>query len=273
MSLKIDPKIALKKVDAYLEETEVLLGKSYKEGEGEKSELWLRIEGFLNQAFEDGTNKINQLIGFHVGVLGYVKSSAEEQRDYEDDLNKLKRHLMKYREEINLVLESEKPPIISREEELTENNAIEDIKMILSRFDKVVRQLGKRHRCGKIFEVKNEYDVQHLLHALLKIFFDDISTEVAIPGGVSGHTIMDFLLKSEEIAIEVKKTREGLSNVELRRQLNDDIPTYKTHPDCDTLIFFIYDPDNIIENPIRFEKEFNERTTDDFRVLVYITPK
>ena len=41
---------------------------------------------------------------------------------------------------------------------------------------------------------------------------------------------MDFLLKDDEISIEVKMTRDGLKDKELGEQLIIDIAKYKEHP-------------------------------------------
>jgi hypothetical protein len=205
-----------------------------------------------------------ELISNTLDATGYLKTAPYEQAKVSEVIYNSKR--LSYRLQNFIDAKS------------IEINEIKDsFELIFSRFHKVAQQLEKRHKNNGIpretLEITDEYDVQDLLHSLLRLYFDDISAEITVPGGASGHTIVDFLLKSEKTAIEVKKTRKGLSNVELRKQLNDDIPTYERHPDCNTLIFFIYDPENIIDNPIGFEKEFNDRTTNNLRIIVYITPK
>ena len=69
---------------------------------------------------------------------------------------------------------------------------------------------------------------------------------------------MDFLLKKEKIVVEVKMTRRGLADKEVGDQLIVDIERYKKHPDCNTLICFIYDPDGRIMNSPRSERRFAE---------------
>ena len=59
-------------------------------------------------------------------------------------------------------------------------------------------------------DVEDEYDVQDLLHALLRLYFKDIRPEEWTPGYAGTSSSMDFLLHPEEIVIEVKKTRKGL---------------------------------------------------------------
>lgn len=81
---------------------------------------------------------------------------------------------------------------------------------------------------------------------------------------------MDFLLKDEKIVIEVKKTRDGLSDRQLGEQLIIDIEKYKTHPDCKKLVCFIYDPEARIGNPVGLIKDLKD-THKDF-LDVYIKP-
>jgi REase_DpnII-MboI len=50
---------------------------------------------------------------------------------------------------------------------------------------------------------------------------------------------MDFMLK-QRIVIEAKKTREKFADKEIGEELLVDIAKYKEHPDCGTLVCFIY---------------------------------
>jgi hypothetical protein len=66
---------------------------------------------------------------------------------------------------------------------------------------------------------------------------------------------MDFLLKNESIAIEVKKTRKGLGQKELGDQLIVDKESYHEHPSCKNLFCFVYDPDGVLPNPSGMEND------------------
>jgi hypothetical protein len=113
--------------------------------------------------------------------------------------------------------------------------------------------------------------VQDLLHALLLIDFDDIRPEEWTPSYAGSSSRMDFLLKNEQIVIEAKKTRKGLGAKEVGEQLIVDIQKYQAHPDCKTLICFVYDPEGRIPNPKGIENDLN-CTEDDLTVKVIITP-
>jgi len=144
------------------------------------------------------------------------------------------------------------------------------VRKICSQFHIVAKQLGDhRHENRDTIIIKDEYDVQDLLHALLKIFFDDIRPEEYTPRYAGKSSRIDFLIKSEKIAIEVKKTREGLEGKQIADQLFVDIERYKkSHPSCEYLFCFVYDPENLIQNPIGFEKDINEKHKGEAEVLI-----
>lgn len=148
--------------------------------------------------------------------------------------------------------------------------AIQNLNIIFSSFHKVVRQLRSRHSNRKPLEIKDEYDVQDLLHALLRLYFDDIRSEESTPSYAGRPARVDFLLKNEKIVIEVKKTREGLADKELGEQLIIDIDRYKSHPDCEKLVCFVYDPEERIQNPIAIMNDLNKQ--HDGFVMVIIKP-
>ncbi len=151
---------------------------------------------------------------------------------------------------------------------LTQN---EILKHILDRFHIIVVQLRKRYNGRPTIDIQDEYDVQDLLHALLKLHFADIRKEEWTPSYAGGSSRMDFLLKEEQLVIEVKKTRIGLSDKELGKQLIEDKAKYKTHQDCTRLICFTYDPEGRISNPKGLQNDLNQ-DDEDFIVEVIIKP-
>jgi hypothetical protein len=144
------------------------------------------------------------------------------------------------------------------------------IEKLLTRFHLVAQQLKKRHGHRDSLWINDEYDVQDLLHALLRIDFDDIRPEEWAPSYAGGSARMDFLLKKEQVVIEVKKTRENLRDREIGEELIIDIAKYKHHPNCRTLICFVYDPDQHISNPVGLKRDLEALTTDELAVAVYV---
>jgi len=143
---------------------------------------------------------------------------------------------------------------------------------ITDRFHLVAKQLRQRYNDRETLDVKDEYDTQDFLHALLRIFYEDIRSEEWNPSYAGGATRSDFLLKKEKIVIEVKKTRSGLKSKQLGEQLIIDIAKYKTHPDCELLYCFVYDPEGYINNPRGIEADLNSESKE-MKVVVKIVPK
>ncbi|MBS9394050.1 MAG: hypothetical protein HEQ30_13160 [Dolichospermum sp. OL01] len=148
---------------------------------------------------------------------------------------------------------------------------LDKIKILCNRFDLVARQIQIRHSKRKTIEINDEYDVQDLFHALLTLYFDDIRDEEWTPSYAGRASRTDFLLKQEQTVIEIKKTREKLTNKEVGEQLIIDITRYKSHPDCKTLICFVYDPERKIKNPRGLENDLS-KPTDGMIVQVFIRP-
>jgi hypothetical protein len=146
------------------------------------------------------------------------------------------------------------------------------VDFICSKFHLVAKQIRQRHENRGTLDVQDEYDVQDLLHSLLKIYFDDIRPEECSPSYAGKSSRMDFLIKDYGLVIEVKKTRQGLGAKEIGTQLIDDIARYGKHPDCKILICFVYDPEGQIANPRGIEKDLN-RIERSLMVKVYIVPR
>ncbi len=147
------------------------------------------------------------------------------------------------------------------------------LRLIFNKFHTFVVQLRQRYNNRPSIDVDDEYDVQDLLHALLKMYFLDIRKEEWTPNYAGKSTRMDFLLKPEKTVVEVKKTRSGIKDKHIGDQLIDDIAHYKEHSDCRTLYCFIYDPENRIANPGGLESDLNvEEEALTVRIVVAPLP-
>ena len=146
------------------------------------------------------------------------------------------------------------------------------LERLCDRFHSVTRQLRDRHEGRGTLEIEDEYDVQDLYHALLRIDFDDVRPEEWTPSYAGGSSRMDFLLKPEQIVIEIKKTRRGLNVREVGDQLLIDIARYETHPSCKRLICFVYDPEGRIGNPAGLEADLRRDDTSP-SVVVFVRPQ
>jgi hypothetical protein len=138
------------------------------------------------------------------------------------------------------------------------------------RFSLVVKQLRQRHDSRETLDVKDEYDVQDLLHALLRLYWDDVREEQWTPSYAGKAARVDFLLPTEQAVIEVKMTRKGLTHKELGDQLIVDIARYGNMKDCSRLYCFVHDPDGYIKNPRGVESDLEKQSTKSLKVRVFI---
>lgn len=153
----------------------------------------------------------------------------------------------------------------------TDLGAIQNIKLITDRFHVVARQLRDRYSDRETLKIKDEYDVQDLFHSLLKLFFEDVREEEWTPSYAGSASRVDFLLKTEQIVVEIKKTREGLKSRKVGEELLFDSMRYQAHPNCNQLICFVYDPEGIIGNPRGIENDLTQEL-NGFPISVYISP-
>jgi len=119
--------------------------------------------------------------------------------------------------------------------------------------------------------VADEFDVYDLLHALLVLEHDDVKPIEWTPSYAT-RPRKDFLLGLEQIVIAAKKTGNDLGAKEVVEQLVIDIQHYKQHPGCQTLVCFVYDPENRIANPRAIENDLSGEK-DGVTVRVIIAPK
>ena len=143
---------------------------------------------------------------------------------------------------------------------------------IIERFHLIATQLKRRFNGRDTIRITDEYDVQDLFHALLKLHFDDVRPEEYSPSRGGAASRLDFLLKREKIVIEVKMASCKLTDRKIGEQLIIDIERYREHPDCDTLICFVYDPEMHIRNPSGIEKDLS-RKEGNLLVKVMVVPK
>ena len=153
-----------------------------------------------------------------------------------------------------------------------EEKPIQKLQQVFSNFHSIARRLRNRYDNRDTLDVSDEYDVQDLLSALLILHFHDIRPEEWTPSYAGKSGRMDFLLKDVKIVVETKMTRQTLSEKKIGDELTLDIAQYKQHPDCDTLVCFIYDPEGHIVNPQGLKVDLECQSTENLKVVVFIFP-
>jgi len=146
------------------------------------------------------------------------------------------------------------------------------LKFLAKRFHRVCRHLRERHSDRGTISVEDEYDVQDLFRSLLSIYFEDIRKEEWTPSYAGSSSRMDFLLKTEQVVVETKKTRSSLTEKRIGEELIVDIVKYCMHPDCKVLFCFVYDPEARIANPSGLENDLS-KLHNGLQVIVVVEPK
>jgi hypothetical protein len=146
------------------------------------------------------------------------------------------------------------------------------LRKVCTRFHLVARQLRLRRDYRATLEVEDEYDVQDLLYALLRLEFDEVGREDWCPAYGDGATRTSYLLHKERIVVIAKKTKTGLTAKELAEQIKIDSHHYSGRADCRTLVCFIYDPEGRVGNPRGLESDLT-MVSDAFTLEVIIAPK
>jgi hypothetical protein len=157
----------------------------------------------------------------------------------------------------------------------TADEAMDVLRRIATRFPDVVAQLEKRRADKKTmhaapFTIANEYDVQYLFQALLRLEFTDVRPEEAIPSTAGGSARADTLLKEAGTIVEFKMTRDKYNGVSLRKEVADDFVLYAKHPDCKKMFVFVYDPTKNIANPRGVETDLSVPRPPITEVVTFI---
>ena len=141
---------------------------------------------------------------------------------------------------------------------ISQQSAIEKLERLFLMFHNIATSLRSKYSMRQTIEINDEHDVQDLFSVLMVLDFEDIRREEWTPSYAGGTARMDILLKREKVVIECKKPSKRLRERQVGEELLIDIARYKKHPDCKTLVCFIYDPDAVIHNRVELEEIKNE---------------
>jgi hypothetical protein len=161
-----------------------------------------------------------------------------------------------------------------RQSSATSSSIGADVQLVLRacrKFHAIATQLRQRREDRPTLDIADEYDVQDLLHALLRLFTDDVRAEEWTPSYAGGASRMDFLLPELTTVVETKMLRHGMTDKSLGSELLVDIARYASHQDCERLICLVYDPDHRLRNPKGLQSDLSKRH-GKLDVVVVIAP-
>lgn len=117
--------------------------------------------------------------------------------------------------------------------------------------------------------IRDEYDLQDIVGVVLRSLFNDVRDEERTPSSGGSSSQIDTYLREGSVAIEIKVTRPGRGERQIKPELLMDIHDYQGHPGVRTVIFAIYDLAETFVNPSGFEFDLSGRHGDvDVHVLV-----
>jgi hypothetical protein len=122
------------------------------------------------------------------------------------------------------------------------------LEVVILGLRRAMHPLTHRRKNAQPLTFENEYDVQDLLHAMLRPWIADIRPEEFTPSYAGSSTRMDFLLPAYGLVIETKIIRDRLHAKKVGDELIIDIEHYRKHPDCRRLWCVIYDPNHHVTN-------------------------
>jgi hypothetical protein len=118
--------------------------------------------------------------------------------------------------------------------------------LALREFDACVRYLNTRRSAGAVIDIQSEADVQDVLYLLLRPWVVDLTYESPSDKSANRYAIKDFSSIVGRFVIDAKYIRDKEHGRLISKELHDDIEMYRSHPHCDDLVFFVYDPDALI---------------------------
>lgn len=163
-------------------------------------------------------------------------------------------------------------PIKSKEVEGTKPTSLDELLRIIIRgLPRAMQPLIHRRKGAQSLLFNSEYDIQDLLHALMRPWISDIRPEEFCPSYAGKNTRMDFLLPEHNLVIETKRVRDKAHASKVGDELIIDIEHYRKHQNANHLWCVIYDPDLYISNPKGMINDIEgERSTPEGKIVVKV---
>jgi DNA-binding response OmpR family regulator len=123
--------------------------------------------------------------------------------------------------------------------------------------------LAQRGHKRPPFVLSNEYDVQDLMHTILKSFYPDVVAEEYTLKRAGKTKRLDLVIRGLEAVIETKMIRDKSHASHISDELDIDIRGYVSHPHCRRLFCYVYDPKHLIKEPRQIERDLAGESSQD----------
>ncbi len=118
--------------------------------------------------------------------------------------------------------------------------------------------------CLERIKINNEYDVQHIMYAVIKAIYPNARREVTQDIGY-GFDRYDIVVDEIDTVIEIKCTRKDHTDKKLLRELGEDAFFYR----CSNLIIYVYDKSAVIKDIDNFARAL-EKNKDEAGKNIHI---
>lgn len=109
---------------------------------------------------------------------------------------------------------------------------------------------------------ENEAQLQDFIYSVLRALFSSVEFEDPTEKMCGKSNRFDFVLKDHRIIIEIKYVRDKKHGKKISEELSADYLRYKQSPYGQTIINYIYDPNNHIPNHALFKKDLKKILVD-----------
>jgi len=144
---------------------------------------------------------------------------------------------------------------------------IANVRAALDEFSECVRYLNTRRSTGAILQLDAEAAVQDALYLMLRPWVPDLIPENPTEKSGNRFTVRDFMSRALRLVVEAKFVRDKQHGRGISKELHDDIEVYRHNPICETIIFFIYDPDSCIPDERELRRTIEQSRVYDGRPL------
>lgn len=160
-------------------------------------------------------------------------------------------------------------PSVRATEKIIKPSSIDELLQVLVKgLPRAIYPLQHRRRGSQSLTFQSEYDIQDLLHALLRPWVADVRPEEFTPSYAGSGTRMDFLLPEHSLVIETKLVRDKAHGAKIGQELIVDIDHYRTHLDCSKLWCVVYDPNCFIQNVRGLIRDLEGESRNDKGVVM-----
>lgn len=145
--------------------------------------------------------------------------------------------------------------------------SVGDVCAALAEFNECVRYLNTRRSEGAVLQLDSEAAVQDALFLILRPWVTDLVPESPTDRTANRFSVIDFSSRALRLVVEAKFIRDKHHGKSVSKELHDDIEVYRHLPHCDTVVFFVYDPDANIPDVRELQRTIEQTRAYDGRPL------